>query len=282
MSELLLGEVEAIVLRRIAAARRVFCFLDYDGTLASLAPTPDSVTPFRDTPALLRQLAAAPGTDVALVTGRTISDLRRQLSVPSAYYVGVHGFEVSCSGSVVEISSEAAAVRSMIPAIKQQLEDALGARLGILIEDKGIALACHYRLAAPADAAAARAAVTAMAESYQRGGLPITARHGHAVVELLPTGVTKGKMSCVLLSMHAPSALAVYIGDDATDEDAFNALPADAITVRVGTSAVPTAARYRVNDPCAVHRFLYAVLNCRQAGPHTPHLADWRNQRQAQ
>jgi trehalose-phosphatase len=136
-------------------------------------------------------------------------------------------------------------------------------------------------LAAPADAAATCAAAVAMAESYQRGGLPITARHGHAVVELLPTGVSKGKTSCVLLSLYAPSALAVYIGDDATDDDAFNSLPADAITIRVGAAAVSTAARYRVDDPRSVHRFLYAVLKCRQARPTAPNLADGRNQRWA-
>lgn len=270
MSQLLTGTVEHGVLGRVMEAHRVFFFLDYDGTLTSLAPTPEAAVPLRDTAMLLQQLATMPGTYVALVTGRTIANLRNLLNVPHVYYVGVHGVEVSCSARVVEIASEAEAVRAMIPAIKQQLEASLGARLGILIEDKGMALACHYRLAADDDAAAARAAVEAIAASYQRDGLPIATKHGHAVVELLPTGVTKGKACRALLSMHAPSALAIYIGDDATDEDAFTALPSDAITIRVAAAAMPTAARYRVTDPLAVHEFLGQVLNYRR-GLHGAH-----------
>ena len=277
MSQVLAGDIEAIVLHRIATARRVFCFLDLDGMLASLTSTPDFFDPLRDTPILLRQLALAPGTGVALLTGRRISELRRQFAVPNGYYVGVHSLEVSGSGRVVEISGEAAAVQSMMPAIERHLDDTLGARLGIVIEEKGIAQAYHYRSATRVDRAATCTAVPAAGASFQRSGLPIDGTDRHAVVELLSIGVTKGIASCALLSMHALSTLPVYIGDHASDEDTFNALPAHAITIRVGPPSRPTAASYRVNGPRGLLRLLYAVLRCRHAGANTPDLADWRN-----
>src|SRR6266446_5392339 len=90
----LLDNVDGAVLRRVSAAAQVFCFLDYDGTLAPLAPTPAEAVPLPGTLELLRQLAQAPGVLVAVVTGRTIVDVRRALEVPGIYYVGLHGLEI--------------------------------------------------------------------------------------------------------------------------------------------------------------------------------------------
>jgi trehalose 6-phosphate phosphatase len=259
----LLHDREVDVLRRLAAAERVFCFLDYDGTLAPLAPAPPEAVPLPGTATLLQELAALPGMRVALVTGRMVADVRQLLDVPGIYYVGIHGLEVRLPNAATEVSEGAAVVRTMLPAIKQQLERALGDRPGILIEDKGLALACHYRLAARSDAAAARRVVATVAQAHQRRGVPIAVIHGHEVAEIRPASASKGKTVCRLLADAGPGTLAVYIGDDQTDEDAFAMLPADAITIRVGAKTVATTARYRVERPADVHAFLRALLACR-------------------
>ena len=261
-----LREVETDVVQRIAAAPSVFCFLDYDGTLARLAPTPDAATPLPDAAAILQALAVTPRTQVALVSGRTVVDLRSRLDVPGLYYVGLHGLEIRFPNGRTEVSEHAAGMRSVLPAITQQLEIALGKRAGILIEDKGLALACHYRRAARADAAEARKTVATVAEHAQRHGAPITVMHGHEVVEIRSTAANKGQTVCQLLAAQAPAALAVYIGDDHTDEDAFRLLPPESMTIRVGPAAVPTGARYRVADPDEVLRFLRAILEQRHGG----------------
>jgi trehalose 6-phosphate phosphatase len=258
-----LREVENTVLQRIAAAERLFCFLDYDGTLSPLAPTPDAATPLAGTVARLQALAVLPGTQVALVTGRTISDLRRYLDVPDIYYVGVHGLQIRSPNGVAQLSERAAVVRSVLPAIKRQIERALVDRPGILIEDKEMALACHYRLASRVDAATARQTVAAVARNYQRHGVHITVTHGHEVIEIRPASANKGKAVCQLLAAHGRSALAVYIGDDQTDEDAFALLPEESITIRVGPATTPTAAHYRVPEPDDVLRFLGAMADSR-------------------
>jgi len=263
MTTVWLRQVEAAVLQRIATAERVFCFLDYDGTLSPLAPTPDAAAPLAGTMALLEELAALPGTQVALVTGRTIADLRRFLNVPGICYVGVHGLEISFPNGSVERSESVAMVRSVLQAIRRQVEKALGGRPGIVIEDKELALACHYRLASHADAASACRAVAAIAQSYQRRGAQIAVTQGHAVVEIRSAFANKGKTVCRLLGAHGPSTLAVYIGDDQTDEDAFRLLPPESVTIHVGSATTTTAARYRLEDPGEVLRFLRATVERR-------------------
>ena len=264
MTAVWLREVEDAVLQRIAAAERVFCFLDYDGTLSPLAPTPDAATPLAGTAARLQALAALPGTQVALVSGRTIADLRRYLDVPGIYYVGVHGLQIQFPSGVTQLSEPAAVVRSILPVIKCQIERALADRPGILIEDKEMALACHYRLASRGDAAIARQTVATMVRSYQLHGV-LTVTHGHEVVEIRPAFANKGTAVCQLLAAHGRSALAVHIGDDQTDEDAFALLPEGSITIRVGLASTRTAARYRIPEPDDVLRFLGAMTDYRRS-----------------
>jgi trehalose-phosphatase len=265
MTTVWLREVEGEVLRRIATAERVFCFLDYDGTLSPLAPTPDAATPLAGTAEHLQALAELPGVHVAIVTGRTIADMRRYLDVPGLYYVGVHGMQIQSPNGVALLSERAAVVRSILPAIKRQIERALVDLPGILIEDKQVALACHYRLASRGDADVARQTVATLARNYQRQGVHITLTHGHEVVEIRPAFANKGTAVCQLLAAHGRSALAVYIGDDQTDEDAFTLLPEGSITIRVGLALASTAARYRVSEPDDVLRFLGTMTDSRRS-----------------
>jgi trehalose 6-phosphate phosphatase len=255
-----LAVVEGQILRRLRAAERVFCFLDYDGTLAPLAPTPDRARPLAGTAGLLGALAAMRGTRVAVVSGRPIADLRRFLDVPGVYYVGLHGLEVCMPGGTTELTEDVARVEAVMPEIWTALEEALGGLPGVLIENKGTALACHYRLASATDALAVLHSVAAVVDAYDRKGVPIRITHGHEVAEIRPAGVNKGKTVCRLLAAYGPSALAVYIGDDQTDEDAFALLPPDSITIQVGRATVPTRARYRLEGLAEVRRFLEAMF----------------------
>jgi len=249
--------------RALTRAARVFLFLDFDGTLAPLAPTPADATALPGTAALLAGLATQPGTQVAVVSGRPIDDVRRRLDVPGVYYIGVHGAELCVPDGAVHLTEGAERLRPVMAEIRDRLQHEIGMRKGILIEDKGIAVACHYHLADVVDAVAARAAVNELVAEYQQRDVPITTSDGHAVCEIRPTAIDKGSAVYALLAVAAPDALPVYIGDDCTDEDAFAALPPAAITIRVGTPAQPTRARYRIESPAAVQAFLRTLLASR-------------------
>ncbi len=261
-----LREEESRVFQRIAGAGRVFCFLDYDGTLSRLASTPDDATPLPGTAALLQELARTPGTQVAVISGRPVNNLRRFLNVPGIFYVGIHGLEIQLPNGEIDLAEGTAMLRSLLPGIKRSLQQSVGTRPGILLEDKGAALACHYRLASAPDAVTARQTVSNLARTYQRRGVRLSLTYGPEVAEIRPAYANKGKTVSALLTVHAPNALPIYIGDDRSDEDAFNQLPPHAVTIRVGNPDQPTRARYRVDDPEEVQRFVRAMLAVRMSG----------------
>lgn len=263
MSAASLQEMPDQAIERIAAEDRVFCFLDYDGTLAPFAPTPDAALPLPGIVALLQELTAAPGTRVAIVSGRPIAELRRFIDLPAAYYIGLHGLEVSVPDAAPQLAEGVGVLRAILPAIRRRMRMALGARPGILIEDKGAALACHYRHASAADAVTARQTLASVVRAYQRRGLPITVEYGHEVAEIRTVHANKGKTVCALLATHAPTALPIYIGDRRTNADAFMVLPPHSIAVEVGPDSEPPPGRYRLSTPDEVHRFLRAVLDAR-------------------
>lgn len=262
MSDPLSARVDE-VLSRLQQAREIFCGLDYDGTLAPIAPRPDAAMPYPGTEALLLALAATNGTRVAIVTGRSIADVGRFLDLAPVYYVGVHGYEVRRPGATVEASRTALQTRQQWPRLATEVARRLAGIAGIFLEDKGVAVAAHYRGVPPADAVRTCAIVEEVGSEHLARGESIEILHGHSVIELRPTGIDKGKTLCELIAADAPGSLALYIGDDRTDEDAFRALPPGSITVRVGPAGSETAADYSVAGPADVHAFLRQLLHAR-------------------
>jgi trehalose-phosphatase len=265
MTAFLVGDLEQQVLDVLAEAPALFCCLDYDGTLAPIAPTPAAAIPHAGTGDVLAGLASLPATSVAIVSGRPIEEVRAFLNQPGLYYVGIHGLEMRLPTGQTRVAEGTALVRAVLPAIRHQIERAFGGRPGILIEDKGAALACHYRLASAADGVAAREVLAKIVRTYRQRGVPIALATGHEVAEIRPAEVNKGKTVCALLATLTPTPLALYVGDDQTDEDAFKLLPPGSITVRVEAGEISTHARYRLDSPANVHKFLYALLHRREA-----------------
>lgn len=123
---------------------------------------------------------------------------------------------------------------------------------GAIVEDKGLSASVHYRQATKADVPAIQAAVHAAIARY---GALFRVNPGRKVFDIVPrTDWNKGAAVCWINShLSETPALSIYLGDDATDEDAFSVLP-DGVTIKVG--AAPTCARYRLPDPTAVLAFL--------------------------
>ncbi len=213
-------------------------FLDVDGTLIHIAATPSGISIPAAVPALLTALSARYGGAVALVSGRTVENLHRLMAPYRPAAAGLHGLErVPADGRVVrpEVAAGLDEIRADLSAI---------AGGGILLEDKGLALAVHYRQAPDREAevldAVTRAAITHSGFRMQAGKM---------VAEIGPAGFDKG--AAVRAFMDEPpfqGRLPVFIGDDVTDEYGFEAVNAlGGISVLVGP-ARPSAARYRLSD----------------------------------
>jgi trehalose 6-phosphate phosphatase len=226
--------------------------LDYDGTLAPIVSDPAAAFPHPDVPALLAGLAAR--TPVYLLTGRDLATLATLLTwlhvrpVP-VHAVGLHGAEEGDVGGEVIRSAYAPhavafrALRRSVPRLE-----------GIRIEEKGgIAFAVHFR-GAP-DEAACASALADWAATAPEALEPIW---GKCVVEIRPRGVSKGEAAARIAAAH-PHHTPVCLGDDVTDEHAFEALASfpDAVTVRVGGGE--STARFHLPDVEAVVEYLHAL-----------------------
>lgn len=218
-------------------------FLDLDGVLAPLAPTPDAVGPEpRRTRTLARVTRALQGR-VAVVSGRTLAEIDRIVEGAAGAASGVHGLERRGADGVLSAREPAPSVRAALAAFRDFAQD----RPGVIVEDKGLSAGLHFRQA-PGQADAALALAAGLAD---RTGL--TLQPGSMVLELKTPGADKG--TAVAAFMGEPpfaGATPVMVGDDLTDEAGFRAAEAlGGFGVLVGPER-PTAARYRLEDVEAV------------------------------
>jgi trehalose 6-phosphate phosphatase len=237
---------------------RAALFLDVDGTLLDIAPTPDGVTTPDGLVASLARLEAALGGALAIVTGRTIADVDRLFRPLTTRAAGVYGIEMR-----FESNGEIVAATAALPA---RLWLALNAALlefpGVFAEDKRFSFAVHYR-AAPDAATGLRASLGRLAEA--EAGLDLEVAAGGFVYELKPRGFNKGRALARFL-LRAPFAgrTPVFVGDDAADESAF-AAAADrrGVAYAVGRRRPGVAEVFA--DPTTVREWLAAVVAGRAA-----------------
>lgn len=226
---------------------RPLFFLDYDGTLAPIVDDPSAAVPHPDVPALLRTLDAR--HPLWIVTGRDIEALSLFLDRPYRA-IGLHGAQEGTVGGETRQLLPEEAVRAL-----RRLRRTVPTIDGLRVEEKNQTFAVHYR-EIDDEAGATERLREWLAD------LPdvLDAVWGKKVVELRPAGLTKGTAVERIANEH-PDHTPVYLGDDTTDEDAFDALQereGTAVTVKVGEG--DTRAAYRLAGPAAVARYLGRYL----------------------
>jgi trehalose 6-phosphate phosphatase len=228
----LLAPRNVAVLERFAWSRVLLAF-DFDGTLAPIVVDPDAAQMRAATRALLGQVAGLFPTVV--ISGRTRADTQRRVaSVPLRDVIGNHGAE-----------SDERLVRVAPGAVhrwRKELEKALAAQPGVVIEDKSFSLSIHYRQSRQKKRARA-AILAAVAALEQRE--PVRLMGGKQVVNLLPEGAPHKGVALERARARLGCDTALYVGDDDTDEDVF-ALdqPGRLLGVRVGEKAASHADYY--------------------------------------
>ncbi len=255
--------VDAVLAR--ADEREVAIFLDYDGTLTPIVAQPDAANLSDSMRSTLRRLAHQ--CTVAIVSGRDRADVETRVGIEHLVYAGSHGFDIS--GPETHFQQEQA--REALPELdeaERELEEALKDVKGSLVERKRFSIATHYRNVADEDVDRVAEAVEQVRNrhpSLRRGS-------GKRVYELQPDiDWHKGRAVAWLmeaLDLKQQDALAIYIGDDTTDEDAFRTLREDGVGIYVGETTAETEARYVLSDTTQVEEFLEtlaAALACRAA-----------------
>jgi trehalose 6-phosphate phosphatase len=228
-------------------------FLDVDGTLINIADTPDSVTVDASLLDLIARLYSESGGAMALVSGRAISDLEKLLSASRLPLAGQHGLERRDAAGRLWMHAAPPAAKC---AIKEALAPVLAQHSGLMLEDKGLTLALHYRQAPQLEYFAQRL-MKQLAHDADAG---LEVQHGKCVAEIKPSGIDKGTAVAEYLGeIPFKGRRAVFIGDDLNDEHGFaevNRL--EGISIKVGKG--PSCARYRLPDVAAVRRWLGDAL----------------------
>jgi trehalose 6-phosphate phosphatase len=228
-------------------------YLDIDGTILDLAPSPDAVeVPVWMVP-LLRRLSRKLDGAVAFVSGRTIAaidHLFRPLTFPA---VGVHGGEIRALNGEIMVDDQ---LTAELQAAEPLLREAIARIRGVQLENKRSVIALHYR------SVPERGREVLKVAELVAGGLggQFSVLMGKCVVEIRPRHLTKGSAISRLME-RAPflERTPIFAGDDSTDEDAFEVVNRlGGISLRVGEEA-PTAAKYRLASPDELRRWLLDV-----------------------
>ncbi|MFA5411300.1 MAG: trehalose-phosphatase [Candidatus Omnitrophota bacterium] len=247
--------------------RYILLLLDYDGTLVPIAEMPHKATLPEKTRDLLGSLSKSRNCKVAIVSGRSLKDIKKMVGLKGIVYSGNHGLEIE--GPKIKFSPALpSGYKAALILIKNDLLKRVSKIKGALLEDKGLSLSLHYRLVAEKEIAKVKTAFRE-ATILPRVKNKVNIRLGKRVLEVRPpVGWDKGKVALWLLArskfaLKGRAVMPVYVGDDLTDEDAFKALKSKGLTIFVGRSKILSAAYY-LKDPKEAGIFLNYILEiCR-------------------
>jgi trehalose 6-phosphate phosphatase len=235
----------------------VWLFLDYDGTLADFAPTPDIVKPDPHLIHVLDQLSRQPRFRLALISGRMLSQICILVPLERVFLAGTYGVEVKLPDGKILQRIDLDAIRPALERVKSSWTELVDNLEGFFIEDKDWALALHARFAGQevADRILPEAWELARRE-INRNTLQLLG--GHRFLEIGPLLADKGKtVAWMLDEFPLPEALLIYFGDDDKDEQAFGVIHArGGICIHVGTRAEASQADYLLRDPAQVRNWL--------------------------
>jgi len=228
----------------VAGDGRLLLMTDYDGTLTPIVDDPADAILADETREQLLRIARSPRGSVAVISGRGLEDLKTRVAIPEVIYAGCHGLEIEGPGLEFRHPT------------------------GMRVEAKGLAVAVHYRHVAPDEI---RRVEIELARAIREQGSRLKIFHGTKVIEVLPqVAWTKGECARWIQERVLPAgsgpALWLYLGDDWTDEHAFEVLSGLALTIRVGDTVPASKATYRLRDVGEVRELLGALAEGATAG----------------
>ncbi|GJD06205.1 Probable trehalose-phosphate phosphatase E [Galdieria sulphuraria] len=239
-------------------SRNVILFLDYDGTLAPIVDDPDRAFLPEETKTALLKLTEL-GIPVAIVSGRARRKIQNFVNIDTLYYAGSHGFDIcgpngyivphQVAGDTLPVLGEAAEI------IKEQIVQKYP---GASMEDNILSKTLHYRRCSPNIIPELEKKLDNILDCFPQ----LQKTYGKCVFEIRPKfDWDKGKAVEWLLSalaVNSPDVVPIYIGDDRTDEDAFQVVVKKGVAIIVADeSEYATFANFRLKDPSEVRKFLF-------------------------
>jgi trehalose 6-phosphate phosphatase len=266
----------------------IFLFLDYDGTLAPIAGAPERAVMPQQMRNALKELLVKPGVKIAVVTGRSLRDIKTMVSLKNVIYVGNHGLEIRGTDSsfMVLIPRH---IKMFLKGLKELFKEELKEIKGLIIEDKEFAIAIHYRNVDEKEILYVRNIIEKrIGQNLIRNRLRL--EEGKKVFEIRPVvDWNKGDAVSWLLAKYSieffdrsfktrhiirrissfaritiqqnvkKSIIPIYLGDDITDENGFKAVSDKGISVYIGEHGKSNA-KYYLNNTDEVLLFLKEII----------------------
>ncbi|MFC1709749.1 trehalose-phosphatase [Candidatus Omnitrophota bacterium] len=251
-------------LRRFNKAKAIFLFFDYDGTLTPIVKKPEWATLPKVNKRVIKKLIKKKWSSVVVVSGRALKDVKKLVGIKGITYAGNHGLELE-GPKLKYLNKKALVLKKKLDLIHSQLVDELGGFSKVLIEHKGLTLSVHYRLVkSKRIVRKVFKTIDEITKKYvQQEKIRIS--HGKKVVEIKPNiGWNKGKIVLWLLKyfrgrISSKNYLAIYLGDDTTDEDAFKVLKTNGIGIFVGNPRKRSQAKFYLENTKQVTEFLETI-----------------------
>jgi len=250
----------SFILKQLKSAEVVIFMFDFDGTLSPIAPTPKQAFLPVSTKKILEKLCKF--SFVAIITGRSLEDIKKKVGIKKIIYAGNHGTEwqIGKQKKTIKISRLSC---QKLAEVERKFKDLVSRYPSLLVDEKKQGFSVHYRkLSASRQSKFSKEAEKIIA-SYKRSKF-ISFFYGKKVLEAVAkTGWNKGKFAKFLIGYlkkkYKKDILPVYIGDDTTDESVFLNLKT-AITARVSRDK-KSFAKYFIKNQRDVNKALHYFLN---------------------
>jgi trehalose-phosphatase len=227
--------------------RGIFLFLDYDGTLTPKVGDPDKAVIHLKTKSLIKRISQNKNCMTAIVTGRSLRDIRKRVGLKNIVYAANHGLQIR--GPKIKLNvAVPTKYKIALQHIKRELSKRFAQVKGVFLEDKELSISYHYGLVSGEKVHFIKDSFYQVTAPYCKSG-QIKIEAGKKLLEVRPNVKwDKGQAVLWLLQrLSKPtgnSYLPIYIGDDSTDEDAFKALKNKGLTVIVGRNKKSHAQYY--------------------------------------
>lgn len=253
MNPVTVDDFEDYLAEYIGHTNKVALLLDYDGTLAPIAPHPDLAILPVETKNVLQRLSNMSDVFVAIISGRSVDNVKEMVGIEGITYAGNHGLEILHSDGSKFVHPVPIEQVDKVRDLLRSLQDKV-CRDGAWVENKGAVLTFHYRESPRNTHATLERQARSLIESF---GFKVGISH-FALEARPPVQWNKGRASLYILRTAfgydwSERIRIIYAGDDVTDEDAMQALKGMAATFRVASSSIiRTAAERRLPNTDSV------------------------------
>ena len=244
--------------RSLLNEKQAVFFLDYDGTLTPIVRRPEDAIMSEKMRSVISELSEL--CPLAVISGRDLKDVRSLVKVHDIFYAGSHGFDIAGPDDWHTINQQGKKFLPVLKTAEKEINDRLKNIQGARVERKKFSIAAHYREVPAEKADLVEKAVDEVLAKHPE----LRKGYGKKVYEMQPDiDWDKGKALLWLLdklNLDNPDVLPFYIGDDITDEDAFEVLANRGIGIIVSEDNHPSKASFKLKNPSDVLVFLKKII----------------------